>query len=253
LTYSLETVYRVAQELEAQRRAEEEDAKLNDSAPVKVWQPPSFDPTPKQKVVRVPLPTVDEVEAIRAEAHRLGYDEGFNEGRDEGLNKGYEVGHEKGLEEGRAAGHAEAFEQAKARIDSLTANLNALVEAIEALPQEMAEPLHELAYSVAERLSAKEGIDRGPLVSAIQEALMRLPRPGETLFFRIHPKDRATWEEALGGSGLPFKCDIVIDENLTEGHAFVEASGTRLNIGEQARRAIVRGALGLDDAAGQPV
>ena len=55
MTYSLETVYRVAQELDAQRRAEEEDAKLNDSAPVKVWQPPSFDPTPKQKVVRVPL------------------------------------------------------------------------------------------------------------------------------------------------------------------------------------------------------
>jgi flagellar assembly protein FliH len=163
------------------------------------------------------------------------------------------VGHEKGLEEGRAAGHAEAFEAAKARIDSLTENLQALVDAIEALPHEMAEPLQELAYSVAERLSGKEGIDRGPLVAAIQEALMRLPRPGETLFFRIRPEDRATWEEALGGSGLPFKCDIVMDENLPEGHAFVEAAGTRLNIGQAARRAIVRGALGLDHASGQSV
>jgi flagellar assembly protein FliH len=251
LTYSLESVYRVAQELEAQRRAEEEEAKLNDSAPVKVWQPPSFDPAPERKMTRVPLPTVEEVEAIRAEAHRLGYDDGFNEGREEGVKKGFEVGHEKGLEDGKASGHAEAFEAAKARINALTENLQAIVEAIEALPQEMVEPLHELAYSVAERLSGKEGIDRGPLVAAIQEALMRLPRPGETLFFRIRPEDRQTWEEALGGSGLPFKCDIVIDENLSEGHAYVEASGTRLNIGEQARRAIVRGALGLDHASGQ--
>jgi hypothetical protein len=38
----------------------------------------------------------------------------------------------------------------------------------------------------------------------------------------------------------------LFDENVPPGHAYVEAQGTRLDIGIEARRALVRTALGLD-------
>jgi hypothetical protein len=46
--------------------------------------------------------------------------------------------------------------------------------------------------------------------------------------------------------GLPFNCTILIDADVKLGHAYVEVSGARIDVGEQARIALVRAALGLD-------
>ena len=78
---------------------------------------------------------------------------------------------------------------------------------------------------------------------------MRLPKPGEKLFFRIRAQEAESWKRAVEDPGLPFKCTLVFDENVPEGHAYVEAPGMRLNVGGQARRALVRTALGLDAPA----
>jgi flagellar assembly protein FliH len=238
MAYSLDSVYKAAEESRARRAAEEAELEKELTASLRTWKPPSFDPRPPTEVRRAPLPTVEEVEAIRAEAARLGMESGHSSGYAEGKQEGYTAGHLEGMQKGHEEGYKAGYEQGKAEIERLTSALNILLESIDELPAAMGEPMAELAYQVGERLAGKDGMDRAPFVSAVQEALLRLPKPGEKLFFRVRA------EEA--DPGLPFKCTLVVDENIPEGHAYVEAQGMRLNVGEQARRALVRTALGLD-------
>jgi flagellar assembly protein FliH len=207
------------------------------------WELPSFDP-PKPKVEKpvVRMPTVEEVEAIRAAA----YQESFDLGRQEGYDKGHAEGLETGREEGEKKGFEQAYAEAKEQIENLNQALTVALQIINDLPTAMAEPVNELAYTVGERLSSREGMDRGPFVHAVQEALMRLPRPGETLFFRIRAEELETWKHLIEDPNLPFKCTLVTDTDLPPGHAYVEVDGARLNVGFVARRALVRTALGLD-------
>jgi flagellar assembly protein FliH len=174
---------------------------------------------------------------------------GHATGYAEGKQEGYSAGHLEGMQKGHQEGYEAGYEQGKAEIDRLTAALTTLLEAINDLPAAMGEPMAELAYQIGERLSGKDGMERAPFVAAVQEALMRLPKPGEKLFFRVRSQEAETWKRALEDPGLPFKCTLVVDENIPEGHAYVEAQGMRLNVGEQARRALVRTALGLDASA----
>ncbi len=249
MAYSLDSVYKAAEETRARRAAEEAELEKQLTASLRTWKPPSFDPRPPTEIPRAPLPTVDEVEAIRAEAARLGMESGHATGYAEGKQEGYSAGHLEGMQKGHEEGYQAGYEQGKAEIERLTAALNTLLEAINELPAAMGEPIAELAYQIGERLSGKDGMDRAPFVAAVQEALMRLPKPGEKLFFRVRGQEAETWTRALEDPGLPFKCTLVVDENIPEGHAYVEAQGMRLNVGEQARRALVRTALGLDASA----
>ncbi len=249
MAYSLDSVYKAAEESRARRAAEEAELEKQLTASLRTWKPPSFDPRPPTEIPRAPLPTVEEVEAIRAEAARLGMESGHATGYAEGKQEGYSAGHLEGMQKGHQEGYEAGYEQGKAEIDRLTAALTTLLEAINDLPAAMGEPMAELAYQIGERLSGKDGMDRAPFVAAVQEALMRLPKPGEKLFFRVRSQEAETWKRALEDPGLPFKCTLVVDENIPEGHAYVEAQGMRLNVGEQARRALVRTALGLDASA----
>jgi len=246
MTYSLDSVYKAAEESRARRAAEEAEIEKELAAPLRVWKPPSFDPRSKSEPVRAPLPTVQEVEDIRAEAAQLGMQAGHEAGYAAGNKEGFAAGHLDGFQKGHEEGYQAGYDQARAEITNLTEALNHVLQSIEELPTAMGEPLVELAYDIAERLSGQEGMDRSPFVQAVQEALMKLPKPGEKLFIRIRPQESEAWKKASDDEGLPFRCILLFDENVPPGHAYVEAQGTRLDIGIEARRALVRTALGLN-------
>jgi hypothetical protein len=92
-------------------------------------------------------------------------------------------------------------------------------------------------------------MERAPFVAAVQEALMRLPRPGENLYLRLRAEEVKSWKKIVDDPGLPFNCTILVDADVRPGHAYVEVSGARIDVGQEARLALVRHALGLDDAA----
>jgi len=246
MTYSLDSVYKAAEESRARRAAEEAEIEKELAAPLRVWKPPSFDPRSKSEPVRAPLPTVQEVEDIRAEAAQLGMQAGHEAGYAAGNKEGFAAGHLDGFQKGHEEGYQAGYDQARAEITNLTEALNHVLQSIEELPTAMGEPLVELAYDIGERLSGQEGMDRSPFVQAVQEALMKLPKPGEKLFIRIRPQESEAWKKASDDEGLPFRCILLFDENVPPGHAYVEAQGTRLDIGIEARRALVRTALGLN-------
>jgi hypothetical protein len=92
-------------------------------------------------------------------------------------------------------------------------------------------------------------MERAPFVMAVQEALMRLPRPGENLYLRLRAQEVETWRNIVEDPGLPFNCTILVDADVRPGHAYVEVSGARIDVGAEARIALVKAALGLDGAA----
>jgi len=208
------------------------------------WEPPSFDPPqpPKPpKVAPIYYPTVEEVEAIREAAYKEAYELGSNQGFVEGRAAGYDEGKASGHEEGYKAGYQDA-EQETLRLQNA---LGQLLEAVSGMPEAIAEPLTQFSFEIASRLSANSSMERAPFVMAVQEALMRLPRPGENLYLRLRAQEVETWRKIVEDPGLPFNCTILVDADVRPGHAYVEVSGARIDVGVEARIALVKAALGL--------
>jgi len=215
-----------------------------DSLPLR-WEIPSFDPPKPPKPPKNPpiqYPTVEEVEAIRANAYHEAYELGSNQGFIEGRESGYKEGQEKGYEEGYQKGYLDAHTETNRLHDAL----KELLLTLDGLPQAISEPLTQLAFEIGIRLSANESMERGPFVAAVQEALMRLPRPGESLYLRIRADEVETWKKIVEDPGLPFTCSVLVDADVQAGHAYVEVGGARIDVGTEARKALVFSALGLN-------
>jgi flagellar assembly protein FliH len=188
---------------------------------------------------------VEEVEAIREGAYKEAYELGSNQGFVEGRDAGYKEGKEAGYREGYKQGYVEADEETKRLQDAL----GRLLEALTGMPEAIAEPLTQLSFEIASRLTANASMERAPFVAAVQEALMRLPRPGENLYLRLRAEEVESWKKIVDDPGLPFNCTILVDADVRPGHAYVEVSGARIDVGQEARLALVRHALGLDAIA----
>jgi len=212
------------------------------------WQPPSFDPPKPPKKPKAPpiqYPTVEEVEAIRNQARQDAYDMGLSEGFSKGRRDGFELGQTEGFQ----AGYKQSYADGAAEIKRLHSALEGYLQALDGMTEAFSEPMVQLAFDIAVRLSASETMTRIPFVMAIQEALMRLPRPGTTLYLRICEEEQVTWKKIIDDPGLPFQCTLLIDADTKFGHAYVEIEGARIDVGKAARTALARSALGLDQLA----
>jgi flagellar assembly protein FliH len=196
-------------------------------------------------VAPIYYPTVEEVEAIREAAYKEAYELGSNQGFVEGRAAGYDEGKASGHEEGYKTGYQDAEEETL----RLQNALGQLLEAVSGMPEAIAEPLTQFSFEIASRLSANSSMERAPFVMAVQEALMRLPRPGENLYLRLRAQEVEAWRKIVEDPGLPFNCTILVDADVRPGHAYVEVSGARIDVGAEARIALVKAALGLDGAA----
>jgi flagellar biosynthesis/type III secretory pathway protein FliH len=119
------------------------------------------------------------------------------------------------------------------------------------LPESLQQALPEWVYETALRLAGKEQMDRSVFVAAVQEALLRLPRPGQSLTLGVPQAEFEAWENLLSGPDMPFTALVRVDPELKAGYAYVQVEGTRLDVGSRAREALVRSALGLLPHAGQ--
>ena len=226
------------------------------------WSPPSFDGEPAtfeqnsgadssrllQDALMV-LPTVNEVDAIRGKAYQDAYARGLQEGLSEGKAQGAAIGREEGIEEGRTAGFQVGYQQGYQTglkdIESMSQEMHRVMSQLQSMPQAFQAALPEWVYDTALRLAGKEQMDRSVFVAAVQEALMRLPRPGENLTVGVPPAELETWQALLAHPDMPFQSLVRPDAELEKGFAYVLVDGTRLDVGMNARDALVRSALGL--------
>ena len=226
------------------------------------WSPPSFDGEPAtfeqnagadssrllQDALMV-LPTVNEVDAIRGKAYQDAYARGLQEGLSEGKAQGAAIGREEGIEEGRTAGFQVGYQQGYQTglkdIETMSLEMHRVMSQLQSMPQAFQAALPEGVYDTALRLAGKEQMDRSVFVAAVQEALMRLPRPGENLTVGVPPAELETWQALLAHPDMPFQSLVRPDAELEKGFAYVLVDGTRLDVGMNARYALVRSALGL--------
>jgi len=204
----------------------------------------STSPEPVRTVRAEPVPAAVGMTAHQ-ESFARGLQEGLEEGRAQGLAMGRQEGYEQGQPEGFQAGFQQGFQSGVERVESLTTELKSLIDALQALPRAVENELIELSYAIALRLAGKETLDRQVFVRAVQEALMRLPRPGENLMLRIPEAEWEYWNELAGEGAQGLRFSIIPDPATATGHAFVELDGARVDVGLKARQALVRSALGL--------
>jgi flagellar assembly protein FliH len=226
------------------------------------WSPPSFDGepattehTPGQSSVRhldealMVLPSVNEVDAIRGKAYQDAYARGLQEGLTEGHAQGAAKGREEGIEQGRTEGfqlgYQQGYQSGIKDIEHMSKEMQRVMNALQSLPQAFQTALPEWVYETALRLAGKEQMDRSVFVAAVQEALMRLPRPGENLVVGVPPAELEAWQSLLSHPDMPFQSLVRPDAELSKGFAYVLVDGTRLDVGISARDALVRSALGL--------
>jgi len=83
---------------------------------------------------------------------------------------------------------------------------------------------------------------------------MRMPLPGENLILRVPSDQYKLWQDFVDRASLPFGVNLLSDEDQPCG-AYIEIDGMKMDLGADARRAIVLMAMGLlpvnglDDAA----
>ena len=226
------------------------------------WSPPSFDGEPastEHKPSRdasrlidealMVLPSVNEVDAIRGKAYQDAYARGLQEGLLEGKVQGSTKGREEGIEEGRTEGfqlgYQQGYQSGTKDIELMSQEMQRVMAQLQSLPQAFQSALPEWVYETALRLAGKEQMDRSVFVAAVQEALMRLPRPGENLIVGVPTAELEAWQTLLTHPDMPFQSLVRPDADLSKGFAYVLVEGTRLDVGLSARDALVRSALGL--------
>lgn len=230
------------------------------------WSPPSFDgdpatseislnPSPNQDPARLisdtlaALPTVNEVDAIRGKAYQDAYARGLQEGLLEGHAQGAAKGREEGIEQGRTEGfqlgYQQGYQSGIKDIEQMSQEMQRIMVQLQSLPQAFQSALPEWVYETALRLAGKEQMDRAVFVAAVQEAIMRLPRPGENLVVGVPTAEVEAWQALLAHPDMPFQSLVRPDADLAKGFAYVLVDGTRLDVGFSARDALVRSALGL--------
>ena len=226
------------------------------------WSPPSFDGdhapsdiTAGREFSRLTndgvmvLPSVNEVDAIRGKAYQDAYARGLQEGLSEGQAQGAAKGREEGMEQGRTEGfqlgYQQGYQSGIKDIEHMSKEMQRVMAELQSLPQAFQTALPEWVYETALRLSGKEQMDRSVFVAAVQEALMRLPRPGENLIVGVPPAELEAWQSLLSHPDMPFQSLVRPDADLSKGFAYVLVDGTRLDVGISARDALVRSALGL--------
>ena len=226
------------------------------------WSPPSFDgdhAAPDLATGRefsrlaedgsIALPSVNEVDAIRGKAYQDAYARGLQEGLTEGHAQGAAKGREEGIEQGRTdgfqLGYQQGYQSGIKDIEHMSKEMQRVMAELQSLPQAFQTALPEWVYETALRLAGKEQMDRSVFVAAVQEALMRLPRPGENLIVGVPPAELEAWQSLLSHPDMPFQSLVRPDADLSKGFAYVLVDGTRLDVGISARDALVRSALGL--------
>jgi len=226
------------------------------------WSPPSFDGDQAATDIAsgrefsrlaedgsIALPSVNEVDAIRGKAYQDAYARGLQEGLTEGQAQGAAKGREEGIEQGRTEGfqlgYQQGYQSGIKDIGHMSAEMQRVMAQLQSLPQAFQTALPEWVYETALRLAGKEQMDRSVFVAAVQEALMRLPRPGENLIVGVPPAELEAWQSLLSHPDMPFQSLVRPDADLSKGFAYVLVDGTRLDVGISARDALVRSALGL--------
>ena len=219
------------------------------------WNPPAFDKRISHKLegaevpAAVALPSLEELEALRAKAYQEAFTRGLQDGMVTGQEQGQRLGREDGFEQGRVQGFEQGYQQGYADGQLLAqqaaSSLRNVLDCLEAIPNTLQEDLAQWVYEVATRVSDDPTSRKQAIMKAVTEALGTLPPPEEGIRITVPAAEWDSWHTLLNTGDWPYLVILKKDAQINAGHAYVELSGARMDIGVEARRALVRTAMGL--------
>ncbi len=232
---------------------------------MKPWSPPSFDSAaegaePKltedgEEAVRLKqLLTPQELENFGQYPHQEGFLRGLQQGLQEGRGQGQVLGRQEGWKEGYQQGYqsgvAKGLQDGAEDVHRLSRQLKELLESLHAFPQVWAEELGQLVSLAAERLAGGSKPDPALVRRVIDEHLRGLPRPGENLLLRVSPRQWEAWSGVASDADSLRGLGVVVDSGLRADEVVIEIGSTRIDLSDQARRALLQAAVGLLKPAG---
>jgi flagellar assembly protein FliH len=210
----------------AQRAAEAEKVAAA-AAAARAYEPP---PQPA-----VPMPTVEEIEAIRAAAREEGYAEGLDAGQAEG--------HAAGYEEGLALGRAEAAEE----LDHLRQLATTFGDAVTQADDTISNDVLELALHLA-RGMVRTAFEVKPdlILPVVGEAIDYLPNLQQPALLMLHPEDALIVRSGIGHELDKNGWRIVEDDSIARGGCRVDTASNQIDAQIGARWQRLAHALGKD-------
>lgn len=190
---------------------------------------------PQQQVAAIPMPTAEELEAIRTAAHDEGYAEGLEAGQAEG--------HAAGYEEGLALGRAEAAEELEHLRRLATTFGDAVNEADAAITNDVL----ELALHLA-RGMVRTAFDVRPdfIIPVVREAIDYLPNLQQPALLILHPEDALIVKSGIGHELDKNGWRIVEDDTIARGGCRVDTASNQIDAQIAARWQRLTQALGKD-------
>lgn len=193
----------------------------------------AYEPPPP--VQSIPMPTAEELEAIRAAAHEEGYAEG--------LESGQAAGHAAGYEEGLALGRAEAAEELEHLRRLATTFGDAVNEADAAITNDVL----ELALHLA-RGMVRTAFDVKPdlIIPVVREAIDYLPHLQQPALLILHPDDALIVRSGIGHELDKNGWRIVEDDTIARGGCRVDTASNQIDAQIASRWQRLTHALGKD-------
>ncbi len=213
--------------------------------------------------------TADQLEKMQREAceeaaregREQGYREGFDKGNQEGYREGYDKGFQQGYREGREQGEKEGLEEGRqslnAEIDHIKQIMDQLAEPLSQLDGQVEQALVDLAMTVARQLVRRElKTDPGQIVAVVRESLSLLPVSQRTATLTMHPEDAELVRSALHLDQVSVPWQIVEEPLISRGGCRVETEVSRIDATVESRMAaVIATALGnersLDRESGE--
>jgi flagellar assembly protein FliH len=193
----------------AQRQAERAAAEAARAAAA----PPAAPPLPA-----IPMPTVEEIEAIREAARQ----EGYAQGHAEGLASGHEAGYQDGLDTGRLEAAAELT-----HLQNLATTFgDAVTEADEAISNDVL----ELALHLARNMVRTAFEVRPELIlSVVREAIDYLPTLQQPAVLTLHPEDALIVRSSIGHELDKSGWRVVEDGGIARGGCRVDTASNQID------------------------
>ncbi len=190
------------------------------------WEIPSLDEPQAQRSAvvqeRMRLPTAEELEDLRRQAHEAGY----ASGREQGL--------QQGRQEGLQQGQAEVAAQAARLAALIHAYTHPIEQQGEALAHELVQMSKDLAQAVIEQ---EVRTSSAALQAIIMRALQQIDARAQALTLQLNPEDARLLREQLQAQAL-WQEQWRITENplLTQGGCIIETPTHYLDARMDERR-----------------
>ena len=195
------------------------------SGPV-IPQPPIVESSESEQVTLNSLPTADDIarlhEETRAEAYRIGYEEGRQAG-----------------EESFAAGTREEI----AKLSVLVGNFQS---ALAQMDQTIADQLLDLAIEIAAQvLRGSVDVRRDVMLPVVREAIAALPIHHAHIMLHLNPGDAVSVREQIGEQLSQTGTQIIEDNSVSPGGCMLKAGSSEVDASMETRWKRVLEALGV--------